>query len=124
MCRKLEVTPPPPWEQIIFHLPVSEPPVHILLLGQSESTGAAQCKRIKADEGVPSNDCRMGLRPANGRGPPTVATGKCSLAVISLVTGHGSPVSLLGQEERGGRSLQLSVNNKDLFTLNRTGLNA
>lgn len=39
--------------------------------------------------------------------------GKCSLAVIPLVTGHGSPASLLDRRRGGGggESLRLSVHN-------------
>lgn len=53
--------------------------------------------------------------------------GKCSLAVIPLVTGHGSPASLLDRrrgEGAGSPSGCQFIMTKGLFTLNRTGLNA
>lgn len=101
VCRKLKVTSPPPWGPS-SRLPVREAQVYVLLLSQSESTTAAQCKR--------NHSRRRSFHPmtAAERGsvqwerPSHSCYGKCSLAVIPLVTGRSSPVSLLDRKRRWG----------------------
>lgn len=100
VCRKLKVTSPPPWGPS-SHLPVREAQVYVLLLSQSESATAAQCKRNHSrrrssiqwlwQNGAPSSQWE---RPSHS------CYGKCSLAVIPLVTGRSSPVSLLDRKRR------------------------
>lgn len=121
VCRKLKVTSPPPWGPC-SHLPVREAQVCVLL-SQSQSTTAAQCKRNHSRRRSSIQWLRQnGAPPSQRERPSHSCYGKCSLAVIPLVTGCSSPVCLLDRKRKwrganGGRSLWLSVhNNNDVFT--------
>lgn len=86
-------------------LPVREVQVHVLPLSQSESTRAAQCKQIKADEGVSIQWLQQNGAPSSQWERLSHSCYvKCSLAVIPLVTGYSSPVCLQDRRRRGGPS--------------------
>lgn len=97
VCRQLKVTSPRPLQGQIFtsQVSVSSQPIRVHL---GCSVQANHSRRGRSIQWLQQNGAPFGPRESFSHS----CYGKCSLAVIPLVTGHGSPVSQLDRRRSGG----------------------